>query len=124
MNETTQQALEQFVQKMLTAVEQGASWTAEQAPLVVQEWLRWQMVEAASRAALMVVLCVVFGWLSRRCLAKMREHSLDPWEVPAGLAAVVSLVSGVLAGVAALDALKVYLAPRVVVLEKFVDLIK
>lgn len=134
MNETTKAALEQFVMKMLDVVEQHATWTAEQAPLVVQEWLRWQMINAVIEAspALVASIAAVCGcrWLLRRA-RWYADHS----EFNTGGEAVDLQFGAVLVGSLAVmlfsmflflasPALKVYLAPRVVILEKFADLLK
>jgi heme/copper-type cytochrome/quinol oxidase subunit 1 len=116
----TKQALEQFVTKMLAAAEQGATWTADQAPLLVQEWLRWQLAQSVLLTVLLLGGAVILGRTTARWF---RDDDIWP-ETPLPLFS--SLVTGVLLlfGCAALfDAVKVYLAPRVVVLEKFVDLI-
>ena len=126
MNETTQQALEQFVQKMLTAAEQGGSWTAEQAPLVVQEWLRWQMVSAAGAAAILLALCGVAAGLSRYCVVLARRDPREAevnWSI-AAMTAVIAVIIGLFSLIPIWRGIKVYIAPRVVVLEKFADLIK
>ena len=121
MSDATKQALEQFVTKMLAAAEQGASWTADQAPLLVQEWLRWQLASSLALGIATLVLglaCVVVTW--KLCVHKY-------WDDLVPLQAIPAIVAFALLGASGhhvLLAIKVYVAPRVVVLEKFAELIK
>lgn len=127
MDETTKQALGEFVEKMLKAAESGATWTAEQAPLVVQEWLRWKMAEAVVTASVLVVVFCV-GIVA--AVASWRNWS--DWCADDDLLHIIATAAVAVAGIIAgansvwwiMLALKVWLAPRVVILEKFADLVK
>lgn len=139
MNEATKQALEQFVTKMLAAAEQGAGWSAEQAPLLVQEWLRWQLVDAlivVVASALVIGAAVVSG---KKALAGLRgeatredrlRHGYDdsdplPYVLWLVFGAIAPCALGLLMFLAsASTAVKVTIAPRVVVLEKFAELVR
>ena len=124
MDEITKKALEEFVQKMLSAVEQGATFTAEQAPLVVQEWLRWQMVEALVIATILLILSVGSSLFSRWCWSNKRKDPTRDWEFGSVFLIGAAIGFALFSLVVYMEALKIYLAPRVVVLEKFVDLLK
>lgn len=126
MDEATKQAIGAFVQKMLAAAENGANWTAEQAPLVVQEWLLWQMVEAGIWALAGLISGCVAVWLTYWMVPKWDkwDRTCNPmaFMAPAGVA-----ICGIFAivGITAISSLlKLWLAPRVVILEKFADLVK
>jgi len=124
MNDATKQALEQFVTKMLSAAEQGASWTADQAPLLVQEWLRWQLVNSALWALVFVAITTLIA--IRMLPWAKRGEERDEFEFGAAWVSysVVQLLTFIAAAVWVESLLKVLIAPRVVVLEKFADLIK
>jgi len=124
MDEITKKALEEFVQKMLSAVEQGATFTAEQAPLVVQEWLRWQMVEALVIATILLILSVGSSLFSRWCWSNKRKDPTSDWEFGGVFLIGTAIGFALFSLVVYMGALKIYLAPRVVVLEKFVALLK
>lgn len=123
MNEATKQALEQFVTKMLAAAEQGATWTADQAPLVVQEWLRWQLVNSALWAVVLVAITVAIFIKTLPWARRERHDDVDhavAWAFYVAAQGMTFIVAAI--WVEAL--LKVTLAPRVVVLEKFMSLVK
>jgi hypothetical protein len=118
MTDETKKALEAFVLQMIDAAKSGASWTAEQAPILVQEWLRWQLVEAIIIIVTLTIGSVLFG-----AIAKHYWHDIDDNPVPffallAGIILWVPLFFNILA------LAKVLVAPRVVVFEKFMELVK
>jgi hypothetical protein len=119
MNEQTKQALSDFVQKMIAAAEQGAAFTAEQTPLLVQEWLRWQLVEASFWA----VICIGAAVLSIAYWKKMWRLSEDEGFPYIAVNAIGSF-STVPGLVYTIYALKVWVAPRVVVFEEFLKILK
>lgn len=125
MDETTQKALNEFVQQVISAAQTGAQWTAEQAPLVVQEWLRWQLIEALLLGCLGVVV-LVFAAAAAYCAYRWScDYETEGLGIIAGaVAAILIAVGATLSSHFLLVALKVYVAPRVVVLEKFAELVK
>lgn len=131
MTDTTKQALEAFVLQMIEAAKTGASWTAEQTPLLVQEWLKWQLGEAA----LLLVICYLgiafaLGWARYfhiRHLADIKEngYARHDWQDGRNLTLVGSAtVFLITTGTFGWTILKVLVAPRVVVFEKFIEVIK
>jgi hypothetical protein len=121
MDEATKQALNAFVQKMIASAEQAGSFAVEQTPLLVQEWLRWQLWESVLIAVAAFVVAVVLAVITRRLLYRDDWDDFMPFQILAGIGAVIA--SGVAFQHAAL-ALKVFVAPRVVILEKFMDLVR
>jgi heme/copper-type cytochrome/quinol oxidase subunit 2 len=120
VSEQTKQALEQFVQKMLAGAEQAGAFAVEQTPLLVQEWLRWQLVSSLLMAIVLVVPTLVLlfvGWRYRQSIWE-DEHPLPVF------AFVLSLIPGVAMAVNIIHATKVYIAPRVVILEMFAHLVQ
>lgn len=128
MDEATKQALGEFVQKMLSAVERSADWTSQQAPLVVQEWLRWQMAEALLWAAFQIAVAITIPLMVHRIILAITEgdkYAASGARIGRMVASGITLVVfGIPATFNLLVALQVYLAPRVVVLEKFAQLVK
>lgn len=122
MDETTQKALNEFVQQIISVAQTGAQWTTEQAPLVVQEWLQWQLTEALLLGCLGVVMLVFAPAAAYRAYRWLDET--EGLGIIAGVVALFSMVLGVILSSQFLLALKVYVAPRVVVLEKFAELVK
>lgn len=124
MSDPTKQALEQFVLQIIEAAKSGAEWTSIQTPLLVQEWLRWQLAEASIHLLLGVVALVVALWATRR--AYRADWDLGPSVDNLGMAFLGGMgfflspkiiVNGLIIA-------KVLVAPRVVVFEKFMDLLK
>lgn len=124
MTPETKQALEAFVLQIIDAAKTGATWTAEQTPLLVQEWLRWQLAEAS--------IILVFGLLAI-AFAVYWIRNVNWWleaDDPAPLigGGVVAILGGIFAlvtvPVATITIAKVLVAPRVVVFEKFIELVK
>ena len=121
MDETTKQALNTFVQQMIVAAQDSAKWTADQAPLVVQEWLRWQLAQSVVVALWFLGAAIALAVLSRRWF---KNDNIWP-ETPLPLFSSFMAVGAFLLAMGnTLDALKVWLAPRVVVLEQFISLVK
>lgn len=131
MSDELKTALTVFVQQIIAAAKDGASWTAEQAPMVVQEWLRWQVVSGFTVAAVttvMTVICLRVAWGIHRWVRDGERRPYDDRELTY-IPAAVLVVAGVLAWFEAalpalMDATKALIAPRVVVLERFMELLK
>lgn len=124
MTDQTKQALEQFILQIIDAAKNGATWTAEQTPLLVQEWLRWQAVEAGVWS---IVAAIVFGALaygSYFCWRKKNENPREDWEIGGTLFGVFACGALVPLVVCSLTVLKVLIAPRVVVFEQFMRLMQ
>ena len=130
MSDELKTALTAFVQQIIAAAKDGASWTAEQAPMVVQEWLRWQVVSGFALAAVTTVLtgiCLRVAW-KIHCWVQGKRQPYDDRElayIPAGVLVLLGVAAWFTAALPALmDATKALIAPRVVVLERFMELLK
>lgn len=126
MNEQVKQQLIQWVQSVTEAARSAEQWSAEQVPLLVQEWLRWQLIEALFIALTLLATTGVVWFASHRICQAIRKTNSDPF-IPDLVTTVTGFITIPLVGAVVnqiLAALKVWLAPRVVVLEKFADLIK
>ena len=136
MDEATKQAMNTFVQQMIAAAQNSAQWTADQAPLLVQEWLRWQLYSSVFWAVFGVGLISIGAlvirtsrswYLAEEAENKTRHYSSDPLPyVAAGVVCgVAPLALGLVVAFVNLSMiLKVIIAPRVVVLEKLMTLVK
>lgn len=120
MSDATKQALEQFVQKMLSGAEQAGEFAVEQAPLLVQEWLRWQVVDNA----MALVVFAALAWAAWRFFRVARRWDDEAAQVVGCVAAVAAVAAGLAALESMFSLVKVLVAPRVVVLEKFMELVR
>ena len=132
MSDELKTALTAFVQQIIAAAKDGASWTAEQSPMVVQEWLRWQIVSGFTIAAVttvMTAICLRVAWKIHRWV---QDEKSDPYNddnmlayIPAAALVIICVVTWFEATAPALmSATKALIAPRVVVLERFMELLK
>ena len=120
MNEATKQAIEQFIQKILAGAEAAGNFTTEQTPLLVQEWLRWQIVDSAFWLVVGLVILAV----SLLTWKRSWKISFDE-DIPLIVANFTGVLLGSLMTVTnTFDLIKVLVAPRVVLLEKFADLVR
>lgn len=119
MDEATKKALNEFVQTIIAAAQSGAQWTVEQTPILVQEWLTWQLVMWLLWMLIWATPLVLSIVTWKRTL-KYSEDADFPIIVLNGLGLVFFFPMLVCFG----EALKVLIAPRVVVLEKFMELLK
>jgi hypothetical protein len=128
MDEATKNALNEFVQQAISATKAAGQWSAEQAPLLVQEWLSWQLAESAAWMVLALLAVVPCALGLRMLRAKHAECAaskdwsvrLDTLDYNIASALVAIMVAGLVfaAFVNALHAVKVIVAPRVVVVEQ------
>lgn len=121
INEEIKQKMIEYLQSFEAGIKKAGEFTAEQAPLVVQEFLAWSFWSDFAMAIVLsgllaVGLRIVSGWWPR----------LDEYDrIPIGMISVFGtliLTAGVL--VSAFGAAKVAIAPRIVVLEKISELVK
>ena len=116
----------EIVQWVRDVAAAGGEFVAAEAPNLVTEWLRWELVSSSARC----LVAAVGALLCARLLARaVRGYRADPdrddsrypllWIVSASWFVVLSLGSLT----QALDAAKVIVAPRVVVVEKAADIV-
>lgn len=142
MTPETKQALEAFVLQIIDAAKTGATWTAEQTPLLVQEWLKWEYTRSVINIGLAgVVLFVLWAlvliiiprivyWDSKASDYGYRRDRAD--DEAKSSRWIGSLIAGIITLLILLlpvaDELKyvykLHTAPRVVVFEKFIELVK
>jgi hypothetical protein len=122
INEEIKTKVVEYLQNFEAGVKKASEFSAEQAPLVVREFLAWEIARNSLfaivlGAALLTVLVVAY---------RLQSKTDDPeLKVILWLCAAVPLVGfGIGFGTCAEDAGKAYLAPRIVVLEKISELVK
>lgn len=136
MDEQLKQKLVTYMDSMEEAIKTGSDFVAEQAPLVVQEYLNWCFWDAVAYVCLCLFL-VAANWFAfaRFCSycesAKHRELPPESREADlsmgAGWMIVGSVASiGLLIAVwqNAAIALQITIAPRVFLLERIAELVK
>lgn len=121
INEEIKTKMVEYLQTFEAGVRKAGEFSAEQAPLVVQEFLAWEITRNGSFAILLAVLLLVC--LSVSVCTHRRLEGEDRaflW-----LFAAVPLIAFSVAMVSCAErAGKAYLAPRIVVLEKISELVQ
>jgi hypothetical protein len=121
INEEVKQKMIEYLQSFEAGIKKAGEFSAEQAPLVVQEFLRWEIVCNGAFAVAAGMLLIVFLAAAIRYHFKVDgEEKVFVW-----LVASVPLVAfGIGFGTCAERAGKAWLAPRIVVLEKISTLVQ
>lgn len=124
MDDKTKEAFNSFAQQIITAASNGAAWTLEQAPSLVQEWLRWYATERVFFIALFLIIFLLPAWLIYRYILSVKRSGdyIDEEFIMFPLALTAAGFLGTLYQVYFL--IKVLIAPRLVVMEELIDLIK
>jgi heme/copper-type cytochrome/quinol oxidase subunit 2 len=120
MDEALKAQMVEFAKRLLDAAETGATFAAEQTPLLVQEWLRWELASSLIYAGLAVVVIAacVYG-----CVRAVKMKNSDDAENMFLACFVMGIVALVVAGINTHDAIKVWVAPRVVIVERIKGLL-
>lgn len=103
---------------LLDAIEKGFQWTAEQIPLVVQEKLAYDFWSSAIAATLLLGLGIGAPFIGR-WIAKRPGFGADDGDISYAtvLASFVGVVPILVGSGYAFTVMKIYLAPRLYVLE-------
>lgn len=113
----------EFVKLIIDAAQSGAAWTAAQAPTLVQEWLQWIFYAAILKTTLATLFLIVPGILLIIWVTK--QDFLDDGEAFATfLGIILFVIGGMIAVPNTFTAIKVKTAPRVVVVERFIELVR
>lgn len=121
--ENLQETLLTYLSQMVEAAKDGVNWTVDQVPLVVQEYLTWMFTMNVIVACIFLVVACGLGYFARRLYLWGQDECDD--------AVIVSVIIGVL-GVGGcmagfiyngLNAVKIKVAPRVVIIEKAADIL-
>ena len=120
LNEEVKQKMIEYLQSFEAGVKTAAEFSAEQAPLVVQEYLAWIFFAKLAQCLLsLVALCVAtyLGWKLSKKLYESDRIGLYIFGPFVGFVLSAFAIDG------GYHAAKVAIAPRVVVLEKVSDII-
>ena len=129
MTEQTEQALAESVTEIIGWVEQAKDFAVEQAPLVVEELLHWKLVMGITGAVVFLVLaagCGVLSWqFNKRHNEIVESGAYDTayWDVGCVFVGIGAATFFFVSWVPALAAVKVLVAPRLVVLDALKNLL-
>lgn len=132
MDEQLRERLEKYLETIEEAASQAGGFVMEQAPLVVQEYLAWRFWSDIFACVISVVIATAVFFLAGYLRDKATKWKADSWEDKnnrkgsiAACFIAQSLAIGLTfipVGIATFDAVKVSVAPRVVLIEKVADL--
>lgn len=100
------------------AVKGGGDFVAEQAPLVVQEYVCYMRTAASVYTAVALVLVVLGFWLAVRSFREWEKDKRSESDVLFFLATVSIAIGAIVFACHSNTCLKAWTAPRVLVLEK------
>ena len=111
----------------LDTLEKGVQSASDQAPVVAQEFIHWQIVSGSARAAVCVALfCFAIYLTKKGSLAWNNSNAtgyIHSHELLAIFGPILMVLSFIFGTDAAFDATKACIAPRLVVLEKVADMV-
>lgn len=117
-----------YLDALESGLKSGGDFVKDQAPLVCQEWLNWNFTENLILSILGVASIVTILLVVRCVWSLTKGKNTD--EAVIGMTLTVLLGAASLIGISswtatcALGAVKVYVAPRVVLLEKIQEMTK
>jgi hypothetical protein len=122
INEEIKTKMVEYLQTFEAGVKKAGEFSAEQAPLVVQEFLAWEITRNGLFAMVLAPLLLITVIIAFRIHAKAQDadEKMFVWL----FAAIPLVMFGVGFGACAERAGKAYIAPRIVVLEKISELVK
>ena len=118
-----------------TAIVQSVDFAKEQAPLVVQEFLRWKLAEAIIWTVIWSIPVLTLFWFARKCRIRaesdevpaLDRHTTDKTDFTAGkwiLRTVGLIILTITLGVNAMTITKIAIAPRVFLIDYVVSTIQ
>ena len=120
MNEKLQTALADAINKAITGVQQGGEFVLDQAPEVVQQFLRWKFYENMGDGFLWLVAAIVLLGLLVKWHRHSRNFDIDvegPYFFVHGILGLPALFAAVAAYQNFLYCLQIYVAPKVYLIE-------
>ena len=128
MNEQLQQALAALLNKTVSGIEAGASFLQAELPDVIQQLLTWKLAQASVMAAA-CVLGIIISFLLLRLVAKHTDNdqilSIEGGGIPTAIMAI-SLGGFSVARLSSWgsDAIQIWLAPKIYLIEYAASLAK
>lgn len=126
MNEQMQQEILKYLQTFQSGVEKAGTFTAEQAPLVIQEFIRWEIFGNLFIGIILSLFGYYFVKLYVRLYKQNEKKSYDERNDDIGLMGVfggifiLTIFTGVICVFS--HTLKAIVAPRIVIIEKISEL--
>ena len=118
MNEELKNQLTQFLAKALDVANKGIDTAGEQIPLVLQEIVYWKLYSNLIGFVLGIMLVFIFIKATRSLIANLDKGVEDPLILmPRIIILIITLVPSFPLLLCGLDALKAFVAPRLVILE-------
>lgn len=126
MNETMKEVATEALRRAIDTATATGEFLQEQAPLVVQELVRWQIVGNTALAALVVVVLIIWWWPGYIICKRLdpdgtSDFPTGPWAVFGGFGTLFGLPFALSC---AYDALMWTLAPRVALIEYAANLVR
>lgn len=122
INEEIKQKMVEYLQTFEAGVKKAGEFSAEQAPLVVQEFLAWEFWGNAIPAV--VVLVLMLTAMIVTAVIWKKSDDID-WRMGSGLVTGLGVLFLTIPFcITASNACKVAVAPRIVVLEKISELVR
>ena len=122
MNEVMKGKIIASLEKIASWIEEAEAFAREQAPLIVQEILDYGMAKELIQCLVpfcFFLACGTFVIIALRKGKKLEWYRTgENWAIAAGAVSFVGLFLFIVSTVEFVDVLKVYLAPRVYVLEQ------
>jgi H+/Cl- antiporter ClcA len=129
VNDELQKALAEFVKATLAGFQQGKDFVLAQAPDVIQQLIRWTFWEAVAWALFSLAIAVAAAYAIKRLTPIAKEAFQDSFPNPfpfLGIAFALIVVAFAASAAVShvLIAMKVYIAPKVWLLEWAMQQIK
>ena len=128
MNEELQERMMSYLKTLEGAVSSTSDFVIDQAPMYVQEIIRWQIVAGIISCVFFSALALIFFVINFTKLRSMRKDSdeikmQDGWGY-GSVAIVLMFCSIACASVFGSQSLKAYIAPRIVIVEQLQKVIR
>ena len=122
-----EEKLLEYLETMESGIEKAVDFSAEQAPLVIQEYLTWMFWESII-AGTALLLAAIGAWILLRIIYwATKEASQVDKEMARSIAWGIAFLANIIvlpfSGLNYMIALKVVVAPRVIILEKLAELV-
>lgn len=129
MDQEIKDKSKELVVNAIDFIQRSGDFVAEQAPLVVQEFLLWRFTQATLWASIELVVFAVCVWYCRRyikpAMVELDKPTRDQSDLVIGrgvIGGIAAIITGFICFVAAMfnvvEAVQIKLAPRVYMLEE------
>lgn len=128
MNEELEKRLEKYLETLESTITQASDFAIEQTPLVVQEylsWIFWSNIFLFALNIIIIIFCIFLMFKLRFVMAKNMDTDIAVgFQILCFIMSSVGIILGfIFSAVSLYYAIKVAVAPRVVLLEKISELI-